>query len=207
MNIFVFGDSTVQGAFDDECGGWVSRLTAHCFKINVETNYDIEPFVFNLGISGGTSQTLLERLESELLARIDGSKTVVCIATGKNDSATKGDTGVTQVETNDFKNNLNTLIDIVERHDAQPVLIGIGRVDESKTNPFWDTGVSYHNSDLEQYDGIITAVARERKILHIPVADFFTSGAHLADGLHANAGGHQLIFERVKEALKKENII
>ena len=65
-SVCVFGDSTAWGAWDTEKGGWVNRLwlsLAH----GSEANDYFE--LYNLSISGGTTETILERFEKEALNR------------------------------------------------------------------------------------------------------------------------------------------
>ena len=58
----VFGDSTAYGAWDLEKGGWVNRLWLFLAK-----NKDDD--LYNLSISGGTTETILARFENEAKVR------------------------------------------------------------------------------------------------------------------------------------------
>ena len=69
MNIFVFGDSITQGFFDTENGGWCSQLSNYVMKKVVESNFELEGMVFNLGVSGDTTKKLLDRFSLEIGVR------------------------------------------------------------------------------------------------------------------------------------------
>ena len=81
--ICVFGDSTAWGAWDKEKGGWVNRLWLYCAeKANDENLTEI----YNLSISGGTTETILARFENE--ARVRHADALI-FQTGANDSSDK----------------------------------------------------------------------------------------------------------------------
>ena len=62
--ICVFGASVTKGAWDTEMGGWVNRL-----RLDLEDFKKRKYSVYNLGISGDTTESLLERIDSECKAR------------------------------------------------------------------------------------------------------------------------------------------
>lgn len=96
MSICVFGDSIVWGAWDKEMGGWVNRL-----RLSLEKKgFDGE--VYNLGISGDTSDGLIKRFEAEAEVR---DADVAIISIGVNDSATD-DSGNLVISPQQFEQNL-----------------------------------------------------------------------------------------------------
>ncbi len=70
-SICVFGDSTAWGAWDLEKGGWVSRLWMD-IGIRKGDNY-VE--IYNCSVSGGTTNTILERFEK--LRRIQNNACIL----------------------------------------------------------------------------------------------------------------------------------
>ena len=78
-SICIFGDSTAWGAWDMEKGGWVNRLWFHVAKRDEDY---VE--IYNQSISGGTTETILERFENE--ANIRGTD-VIIFQTGGNDAS------------------------------------------------------------------------------------------------------------------------
>ena len=59
MRICFIGDSFVSGAFDDECLGWVGRISAKARR----RGHDVSPY--NLGIRGETSVQIARRWRAE----------------------------------------------------------------------------------------------------------------------------------------------
>ena len=108
MRILIFGDSIAHGAWDDEKGGWVERLKEYLFSIKKHT-------VYNLGISGATTEDLLERFENDAKTRIkvDPEKEItIMFAIGVNDSAYLKSKDTNWVDKNKFQENLIKLINI-----------------------------------------------------------------------------------------------
>ena len=87
--ICIFGDSTAWGAWDLEKGGWVSRLWLEIHK-DMESGAKL----YNLSISGGTTETILARFESE--ARMREADALI-FQTGGNDASFDGSTRENQV--------------------------------------------------------------------------------------------------------------
>jgi lysophospholipase L1-like esterase len=59
MRICFIGDSFVSGAFDDECMGWVGRISASARR----RKHDVSPY--NLGVRGETSIQIARRWRAE----------------------------------------------------------------------------------------------------------------------------------------------
>ena len=76
--ILVFGDSIARGAVDLEKGGWVERLRIYF------VNNSKDKSVYNLGISGDTTENLLKRFMNECKVR---EPEIIIFAIGVNDSA------------------------------------------------------------------------------------------------------------------------
>jgi len=202
---FVFGDSITYGAWD-KAGGWVQRL-----RTFIEEKYPEEHLIYNLGISGDTSDLLLERFEAETKKRIEGKTFIFIFQLGLNDSAflsTKKDFWVSQEK---FRYNLRGIIKISKSISKKIFFLGITPVDEAKTQPVvWDERVTYKNENIKKYDEIIKEVCNVENIHFIEIFDkFFKSGYKklLQDGLHPNSEGHEKIFEIVKDFLIEDKII
>ena len=63
MRICFIGDSFVSGAYDDECLGWVGRISASARR----RRHDLSPY--NLGVRGETSIQIARRWRAEAEAR------------------------------------------------------------------------------------------------------------------------------------------
>src|SRR3989338_10531554 len=126
-SICIFGDSTAWGAWDMEKGGWVNRLWLHVAKRDEDY---VE--IYNLSISGGTTQTILDRFESEAKIReADG----LIFQSGGNDSYLKGEDGPNQISLDRFRKNIEEIIKRAKKISDNIIFIGFKNVDESKTTP------------------------------------------------------------------------
>lgn len=198
MVICIFGASSTWGAWDKEKGGWVNRL-----RLFLENN-NMDADVYNLGVSGDTTEDLLERLESEARAR---EAELFIFSIGDNDSAYKNKEGNYQVPPEKFRKNLLKLFKIAGKFTDKIIFLGLKPVDEFKTKPVpWHNVIYYTNKNINLYDGIIKDVCGKQKISYIDIKSVLSKN-DLADGLHPNEKGHQKIFEVVKNYLLKNKLI
>ena len=95
MRILVFGASMERGYRDLE-GGWVRMLQKELDRLT--WNRDIDRSVYNLGVSGDTSEDIRKRVGSEIEARDNGEELVAILrVTGLNDSLMDRETGKTRL--------------------------------------------------------------------------------------------------------------
>ena len=208
--ILIFGDSITYGAWDKE-GGWVQRLRRFLDEKNL-TNPDFYCVVYNLGISGNTSEDLLERFEFETKQRLKEHKeTIVAFAIGINDSQFVHSEGDHRVPIEKFKSNLQKLIKLAQKFSLKIIFVGLTPIDEKKTTPIpWDSDKFYKNEYIEKYNQVIKKACKENKIYFIEIFEKFKATGYqelLEDGLHPNSKGHKRIFEIVKDFLIKNNLI
>lgn len=184
MNFIVFGDSITWGACDTE-GGWVARLRKST------------PSVYNLGVPGETTRNLLLRFENELKVRIDsGDENTIIIAIGINDSHHK-------IPPLSFKANLNKLIKIGGNYSQDIIFVGLTPVDEAIVDDF-------SQKEVEKYNQIVNKTCEENKIDFIDLMSSFLEKEYrslLADGLHPNDQGHELIYLMLKQYLLGKSLI
>ncbi len=191
-SICIFGDSTAWGAWDMEKGGWVNRLWLYAGE-----KADCECNIYNLSISGGTTETILERFESEAKIReADG----LIFQSGGNDSYLKGKNGPNQIPLEKFKSNLEEIIKRAKNITQNIIFIGFKNVDESKTAPVSWKDIYYFNAEIKKYDEVMEGVCGEH---NIPYLDIFglLDVSDLEDGLHPNAAGHEKIFIKTRDFL------
>jgi len=104
FGILAFGDSIVFGRGESPSIGWAGRLKSY-FEVRGSHNS-----LFNLGIPGDTSSTLLERFAAELKSRIkyvySDDKYIVLLAIGMNDSKSVGSQANIETEQNKFEKNI-----------------------------------------------------------------------------------------------------
>lgn len=197
--ICIFGDSTAWGAWDMEKGGWVNRLWFHVGKRGTDEDY-IE--IYNCSVSGGTTDTILERFESE--AEIRGATTLI-FQTGGNDASYQATPGNFVVPIERFKKNIEEIIKRAKKITSSIVFTDLKNCDESKTTPVPWIDIYYKNENLKKYSKIMEEVCHEQNVLFLDVPDLADN--EFEDGLHPNAAGHERIFEVVKNFLADKKII
>ncbi|MFH1290357.1 MAG: GDSL-type esterase/lipase family protein [Nanoarchaeota archaeon] len=210
--ILVFGDSIEYGAWDIE-GGWVQRLRNFLDKRIFDSNFEDYFVLYNLGVSGDTAADIIKRFESETKARIkpDEGDIVIIISVGGNDSVFVHETKTTDFTPEEFKNNLEKIINLARKYSDKIVLKGEIPVDESKADPIpWSPGYSYKEKHTKEFNDIIKSVAKENNVYFIDVYEKFEKADYkklLADGCHPTAEGHELIFNIVKDYLVENKIL
>lgn len=209
--ILVFGDSIVYGAGDEKEGGWANRLRKILDK-GPFTSPDFYCLVYNLGVSGNTTEYLLGRFEFETIQRLkEREDTIFIFAIGINDSQFIHSQNSLRCPPPKFKNNLQKLIKLAKKFSSKIIFIGLTPVDETKTTPIpWNADKSYKNELIKKYDEMIKSVCQEDKIYFIEIFDELVKSGYkdlLADGLHLNSKGHQKIFEMVRDFLAGNKII
>lgn len=210
VRILVFGNSITYGYYDKD-GGWVQRLRNSLYeKMLLDPDFDYS--VYNLGISGDTTEDLLERLEFETKQRMKENEEVIIIfEIGTNDSAilsTKKDFWVSQGK---FRDNIEEILKKSKKLSKNIFFVGLTPIDENKTRPVpYDKRVTYKNENIKKYNEILKEVCNKEGIPFIEVFDKFYKSNYkklLQDGVHPNSEGHEKIFEIVKDYLIKNKII
>ncbi|MCB9810604.1 MAG: hypothetical protein H6779_02015 [Candidatus Nomurabacteria bacterium] len=210
MRILVFGDSNTFGYHDGEAGGWCNRLSLLAHKKIVDSDYEYSTSVFNLGISGDNSQDLRERIEVELKARLTDQDGAVLLAIGVNDSQYEIKTNKNRVSTEDFEKNLIFCIEEAKKYTAKIFLLTILPVNEELLSPMpWKPTHAYSQDYIDKYNEVIKLVAEKQSVKVIDVSNVLVDSFkdYFTDGIHPNAEGHRLVYERVKEVLEEEKII
>lgn len=197
--ICIFGDSTAWGAWDMEKGGWVNRLWLDVGKRKDNKDY-IE--IYNCSISGGTTDTILERFETE--AKIRGATTLI-FQTGGNDASYQTTPDNFLVSEKKFKKNIEEIIKRARKITDSIIFTDLKNCDESKTMPVSWIDIYYKNENIKKYSKIMEEVCSEQSILFLDVPDL--TNDEFEDGLHPNAAGHKKIFEVVKDFLIQQRII
>jgi lysophospholipase L1-like esterase len=176
-----------------EKGGWVNRLW---FYVCEKTDGDCE--VYNLSISGGTTQTILDRFESE--AKIREADALI-FESGGNDSYIREGSVTNNIPLEQFRENLEEIILRAKKITRDIAFVGFEIVDESKTTPVSWSNISYLNSEIKKYNEEMAKICAEQGILFIDTFDLLV-GEDLEDGLHPNAPGHEKIFTKVRDSLE-----
>lgn len=197
--ICVFGYSITWGANDIKLGGWVNRL-----RLFIDKASNKKTRLYNLGVSGDTSNDLLKRIKNELKSR---NPKLVIFSIGNNDSAFLVNKNQQWVNLSKFKTNLKKLKIEAEKFTKNIVFTGLTLVDEERTTPIlWDNNIYYYNKNIIIYNNEIKKFCEINKLLFIDMVDVLN--VHdLEDGLHPNSKGHEKIFRNIKTLLVKRKLI
>jgi acyl-CoA thioesterase-1 len=210
MNLLIFGSSITWGAWDKE-GGWAQRLKSYCDHKAAETNFDNYTAVYCLGVSGDNTFDLLKRFDTEVEARIDkNEKTLILIEIGINDSQFVLEKNKHRVSSEEYKNNLLSLVEKSKRYSASLIFVGLTPVDRRVNPTPWTPGKTYRLEFVKQYEDILENIAHQQSIPFIELMSKFPEDSYqklLTDGLHPSSEGHRLIYEKVKQYLIGEHLI
>jgi lysophospholipase L1-like esterase len=211
MRVLVFGDSIAQGFFDSR-GGWVQRLASECHMktiaaMNTGGDYYVE--VHNLGVSGDAAEGVLHRMEPEMEARrLYEEEEVILLAVGTNDAVLRQNIALQDVY--EFQKIYEEIVDIARRTSHKVLCIGLPAVNEALSDPwkFSDTGRQYKNNRLNLFEDTVKQVAEQKDVAFVPIFDNFLAALQagqelLADGLHPNDAGHELMYQIIKPALEE----
>jgi len=197
-SICIFGDSTAWGAWDLEKGGWVNRLWFHVAK-REEKDY-VE--IYNCSISGGTTDTILERFEAE--AKIRNADAII-FQTGGNDAAYEHTPGNYLITPEKFRQNLEEIIRRAKKITNNIIFMDLKNCDESKTMPVPWIDIYYTNENIQKYAEIMREVCQKNNVLFMDIE--LLNNDDFDDGLHPNANGHEKIFVQVRDFLIKNKWI
>lgn len=204
--ICIFGDSIAFGSNDFEFGGWQNHLKVYFAKTGDFCH------VFNLAISGRTSNDITQRFKTELLARKSSSadrKVLALIAIPVNDTRyTKTSKNTFEITQEHFKENLKRLKELSNEYADKTVFVGMTCVDDSKTNPLRLAGgeTYWENKVIKKYNDIARDFCEREHLLFIDMIDVLNKD-DLEDGLHPNTEGHRKMFECIKEFLVDHKLI
>ena len=195
--ICIFGDSVTWGMGLRQRVGWADLLRNH---LEQRTDHYLE--LYNLGIDRDNSKDLLKRVDGEAEAR---KPDMIIILIGSNDSLQykKGRKLVDEVNEDDFRKNLQKIIDKSKKYTKEIFLVGLVIGDDSLLNPLprSTTGKRYTKKRISKYDQVIREVAAKNSIAFIDINKVLGDD-DFADGLHPNERGHEKIYERLLSALE-----
>jgi len=199
--ICIFGDSITHGHNDEDTGGWADLLKRFFWS---KENRHMDVSVYPLGISGNTTEDILQRFDVETKAR---EPEVIILYIGINDTVFTKSGGV-EVGEETFRANFKALVEKAKQYTQSIVALGLNDVIDEMLQPFpWSsTGKCYSKDRVILFDKIIHDVCNEEEVSYIDMKNVITE-QDLPDGLHPNAEGHQKIFERVKDFLIEKEIV
>ena len=201
MRVLIFGDSITQGFWDID-GGWVSRIRKHYDQQMIDGTDNDPPTIFNLGLSGDSSDDVLARFESETKTRATEELAFV-IAIGVNDARTKA--GVNYSDARRYKQNLGEILKLAKQYSNKILFVGLTPCVEERSNPVSWGNTGYTNGRIREFDNALREFCQESQVPFIEVYEPFTKAEAeselLPDSLHPNDKGHQLIADLVMPSL------
>lgn len=209
VRVLVFGSSVDHGFWDEE-GGWVQRLRRDLDRYSMKHEDDYS--LYNLSISGDTTERILDRIENEIEPRNNYEDLHIYLEIGGlNDSQVELETGENWIPPGEYSENVEKIIQIAEEY-AEKVVLFTGRpVDESKVYPMpWKQTHGYKNSEAEKYAEILRKKAGRE---NLPLIDFHAEinreewKEKLHDGVHPDTEGHKQLYRIAKKKLKEEKLI
>lgn len=198
--IGVFGASSTWGAWDVEKGGWVNRLRLWIDEQNLASDRkDFYWETYNLGVSGDTSQDLLDRFENEARAR---EARIIIISIGENDTVYDRRMDEPRITEDQFAANMEEIITLALAMTNSVMILGIKKVTEKEVQPVpWKASVNYSNTLLKTYDERLKGISDKKGVDYLPLFDMLRN-EDLADGLHPNEVGHEKIFLLIRDFLR-----
>lgn len=196
--ICVFGDSIAYGYSDIGNCGWVDR-------IKIDLGYKDFTQIFNLGISGNDSNSVVKRFDAEVAAR---RHHIIIFAIGINDCKYLEDKGDVNIPIEKHRENMTGLITKAKKLAEKVIVVGITPVEEEKVSPTpWNTNKIFKNSGIEEYNQTLQDICEQEKIDFVDIYGEFMKQSDykelLHDGLHPNSKGHEIIFSLVNDLVKK----
>lgn len=210
--IIALGDSITYGGGDLR-GGWVQRMREFLDKNSLSSDANEEPYytVYNLGISGDTTDDLIERAERELKVRIDEEESIIIFAIGINDTQFLEKENEHHVSLDKTITNIRNLINIAKKYSSKVIFFGLTPVDEKKVTPIpWNLNKFYRNQYIEQYNQAIKNICAENNLPFVDMLPVFQNLDYkklLLDGLHPNTEGYEEMYKIILSFLINNNII
>lgn len=161
------------------------------------------PTIFNLGVSGNSSDDVLARFENETKVRATEELAFV-IAIGVNDARTKA--GVNFSDINRYKQNLGEILKLAKQHSNKVLFVGLTPCVEERSNPVSWSDTGYTNDRIKEFDNTLRQFCEENQVSFIEIFEPFAKAEAetelLPDSLHPNDKGHQLIADLVMMKLQ-----
>ena len=147
--------------------------------------------LYNFGVCGDTSESLLERFHVEATkVRPD----IIVFAVGVNDSKYHAGTDESYIPIDAYSQNLETLISIGQDFTPRIYLVGASKVADTLC-----AGEDYifTNDVIGTYNKVMADIANSFDIGFIDVFDTLNSEDDFSDGLHPNTRGYEKMFNAI----------
>ncbi|MEL6643318.1 MAG: GDSL-type esterase/lipase family protein [Pseudomonadota bacterium] len=185
--VLIIGDSFVEGVGATGKQGWAQLLR--------DARDDDAEFTLS-GIGGDTIAKILNR-QSEFFGN---SYSKVVLEVGLNDSRYRPSREENEIPISNFGAGVGRFIELWRSNGSNVLLIGLTRVDETKTVPYKQDKV-YRNALIDIYDKCLAEVAISHGARYLPVPKLNDTAEALDDGLHPSDIGHKRIRSAVEGAI------
>lgn len=193
--VVAIGDSVIEGKAAPKAKGWVYLLS------NRLLNLGFQHTLLNNGAGGNTSEDVRRSLREECLRHNPDS---VLLGVGVNDSRFRLSKSGNDVEILRFQENIQYILEQISalRKGVKVVVVGQAPVIDELVDPY-KPDKHYRRKLQVPYERILEEQARSYQAIFVPIFNEWLSlgddfvKAHLADGLHPNIGGHQVIEKSV----------
>lgn len=187
--ISVFGDSITHGGAD---GGWPLRVRQRLWDSGRGDQ------VYVQGVPGDTSANLLKRMPIELPLR--PTETII-IAIGTNDAQMLNHEAYPRITDAEYQTNLDACITLAKQYARWVMLLGpYGVVAPSTDQPPAIRRIT--PARLATIGAIAREVAASRACRFIDLKGLLQPAHFFPDGVHPLPAGHDLVAERVWQALR-----
>jgi lysophospholipase L1-like esterase len=170
----------------------------------VESNHYDQPTIFNMGVSGDSSDDVSTRFDGETKARANEELAFV-FAIGVNDARTKAGVNFSDIER--YRKSLSEIVSQARRYSDRILFVGLTPCVEARSNPVsWgDTG--YTNVRIKEFDSSLQEFCEQNQVSFVEIFEPFEKAEKetelLPDSLHPNDKGHKLIAGIVKPKLEE----
>ena len=197
MRLLIFWDSISEWYWDLENAGWANRLKIYFWKQKINMEVGISAIAWDevpdiLKRFDITSKAFLEKYNEDV---------IFLFAIWINDSVTNIDKTKNRYSKNDFKENLEKVIQKSQKFSPKKIIfLWLTNVDEKLVAPakFSSSWKCYFNDRIQEFNSVIKEIAENNNCDFIEIFGLLDN-IDLADWLHPNSKWHQKIFEKVKE--------
>jgi len=209
--IIVFGSGTAHGFWDLQ-GGWAQRLRTNLDQRTLETQGSNHYELYNLGIRGEDTGTILDRFEDEMESRYhEEAENTVVFHVGANDAMFVYEEDDLLRGSEEFQENIEQMIEQAREYAENVIFLGLIPVDDEEIKPIPSIeGRSYSTNRMKEYNNLIKEVCEDKGAGFINLFKEFKNrdtDSLLEDGLHPNGEGHKLIKDEVREYMEKKDIM
>ncbi|WP_234573616.1 SGNH/GDSL hydrolase family protein [Rhodohalobacter sp. 614A] len=179
---------------------------------------DLQIQVMNAGIGGNTSRDLLQRIDSDVISH---NPDVVLMMIGTNDMVNSNKL----ISVNEYENNLNHIVNRLEKRNIEVVLISPIPVDTTYLfrRHGRDAYVQPPNTRIETAGNVMRQIAKEKGIFFFDMNREFTDrgipthnedefirnekNSKATDGVHPTPKGYELMANLIYKFMLSNNLV